>query len=76
MKILTEPEIARSKSLLHEQLGRIARTDLQSWLDTENKNNGEDYSLLMGEAITLSGEVLNIASEQKIGDRADEIELR
>ena len=76
VKILTEPEITRSKSLLREQLGRIARTDLQSWLDTENKNNGEDYSLLMGEAITLSGEVLDIASGQKIGDRADEIELR
>ena len=76
LRIVTEPEISKSKAILKEQLKRIARTQFQSWLDNENRNNAEDYSLLMGEAITLSGEVLQIASGQKIGDPASEVELK
>jgi hypothetical protein len=59
---VTETEVEKSKSVLKEQLSRIARTEIQTWLDSENKNNAEDYSLLMGEAITLTGETLAISS--------------
>lgn len=68
--------MTKSKAILKEQLKRLARTQFQSWLDGENKNNNEDYSLLMGEAITLTGETLSISSGQKIGDPAEEIEIK
>ena len=55
---------------------RLARTEIQSWVDRENKNNNENYSLLMGEAVTLTGEILRISSGQKIGDSASEIEIQ
>lgn len=76
VRIVTEPEIEKSKAILREQLKRIARTQFQSWLDTENKNNAEDYSLLMGEAMTLTGETLSLSSGQKIGDPATEVEIK
>ncbi len=66
----------RSKAILTEQLKRLARVEVQSWIDRENKNNNENYSLLMGESITLTGEVLSLSSGQKIGDSASEIEMR
>lgn len=73
---MTESEIEKSKDILREQLKRIARTQFQAWLDNENKNNAEDYSLLMGESITLTGETLSISSGQKIGDPATEVEIK
>ncbi len=76
LRIVTEPEISKSKAILREQLKRIARAQFQAWLDTENKNNAEDYSLLMGEAITLTGEVLSLSSGQKIWDPATEVEIK
>lgn len=76
IRIVTEPEIEKSKSILREQLKRIARMQFQSWLDTQNKNNAEDYSLLMGEAMTLTGEILSLTSWQKIGDPATEVEIK
>jgi hypothetical protein len=76
IRIITEAEVKKSQSILREQLKRIARTEIQAWLDEENKNNAEDYSLLMGEAITLTGEVIAISSWEKIWDRINEMEIR
>jgi hypothetical protein len=61
--------------MLREQLKRLSRTQLQEWLNEENKNSGENYSLLMGEAVTLTGEVIALAPGKKIGDAAGEVEL-
>lgn len=76
LRVVTGPEVEKSKAILREQLKRIARVQFQAWLDNENKNNAEDYSLLMGESITLTGEILSISSGQKIGDPATEIEIK
>ncbi len=74
--IVTEAEVKKFEWILHEQLLRIARDELQAKLDDNKKNSGEDYALLMGDGITFTGETLSIASGQKYGDIANEIVLR
>ncbi|GAB0174706.1 MAG: hypothetical protein HHAS10_05850 [Candidatus Altimarinota bacterium] len=76
VRIITKPEIEKGKAILREQLKRTARTNLDEWLKNENENNSEDYALLMGEALVLTGETIVIASGEKIGDPADEVELK
>lgn len=74
--IVTEQEFEKSKAILREHLERAARNQVQFWLDEENKNKSQDYSLLMAESISLTGETIAISSWQKIGDAANEIELK
>ena len=66
----------KGKAILREQLKRTARTNLDDWLRSENAKNSEDYALLMGDAVTLDSENIVIASGEKVGDPAEEIELK
>lgn len=74
--VVTEAEVNKFKWVLHEQLMRNARDDLQRQLDENKKNSWEDYALLMGDGISFTGEIIDIASGQKYGDPANEITLR
>ncbi len=74
--VVTEWEVTKFKGILSEQLGRMARTSLQTWLDENNKSDGENFSLLMGDAVSLTGELIEISSGQKMGDFTNEIELK
>jgi hypothetical protein len=47
---------------MREQLSRLARSQLQAWLESENKSNNESYSLLMGDSLSLTGEVMTVSS--------------
>lgn len=76
VRVITKAELEKWKNILREQLKRSARTSLEEWLRSENENNSEDYALLMGEALVLTGENIVIASWEKIGDPAEEIELK
>lgn len=76
IRVLTEAEFEKSKSILREQLRRIARTQLEYWLEAENKNSGESYSLLMAESISFTGETMTLVSWQNIWDPANEIEVK
>ncbi len=74
--VVTEWEFEKFKWIMREQLGRMARTSLQDWLDKSNKDERENFSLLMGDAVSLTGELIEISSGQKIGDFGNEIELK
>lgn len=74
--IVTQWEVKKFEWILHEQLSRIARDQLQAKLDDNKKTSGEDYALLMWDGIVFTGETLSIASGQKYGDIANEIVLR
>lgn len=74
--VVTETEVAKFKGILHEQLLRVARTELQTKLDGNKKDSWEDYSLLMGDGVSFTWETIDISSGQKYGDVANEISLR
>ncbi len=74
--IVTDAEVSKFTGIIKEQLYRTARSTLQVRLDDENKKNGENYTLLMGDMVTYSGETIRIISGQKIGDLANEVELK
>lgn len=74
--VVTEEEVKKFEWILKEQLSRTARTRLQEWLDEQNKNSGEAYSLLSWESVTMTGYTIGIISWQKMGDLANEIELK
>ena len=74
--VVTEAEVQKFKGIMHEQLSRVARTKLQTWIDESNTKWGEQYALLMGDTVTLSGELIDIQWGKKIGDLADDIELK
>lgn len=74
--IVTEEEIQRFKNVLAEQLHKDGRVELQKRLDAEREKTGDDYALLVLDAISFTGVTFEIASGQKIGDVADEIEMR
>ena len=73
--IVTEAEVSKFTGILREQLYRTARSSLQIRLDDENQKNRENYTLLMGDAVTFSGELIRITSGQKIGDLANEVQM-
>lgn len=73
--MVTEDAVRKWQDTLREQLRRISRDNIQAWLDGENKNNHEDYALVMGEPLVFSGETMRITSGQKAWDPADEIEI-
>lgn len=74
--LVTEDEVNKFKGILHEQLLRVARTELQTKLDENKKNSWDDYALLMGDGIAFTGETMDISSGQKYGDVANEISLK
>ncbi len=74
--VVTDTEVAKFTGIIKEQLYRTARSTLQVRLDDENKKNGENYTLLMGDAVSFSGESIKITSGQKIGDLANEVEMK
>lgn len=74
--IVTEAEVEKFKKILHEQLFRVATAELQEKLDSNKKESWEDYSLLMGEGVSFTGETMDISSGQKFWDTANEISLR
>lgn len=74
--IVSEAEIKKFEWILREQLSRVARDELQTKLDENKKNSGEDYALLMWDGISFTGETVSIASGQKYGDIANEVTLR
>jgi hypothetical protein len=76
VRIVTAEDIKKWESIMREQLSRLARSQLQAWLESENKSNNESYSLLMGDSLSLTGEVMTVSSWQKVGDPAEEIEIK
>jgi hypothetical protein len=76
VRVITAAELKKWEGTLREQLGRIARTSLQDWLDSENTSKGEDFAILSGDSISLTGETMVIASGQKVGEPAEEIEIQ
>lgn len=61
---------------MKEQLYRVARNTLQQKLDEKKKSSGDDYALLMGDGVSFTGELYEVSSGQKVGDFAEEIELK
>ena len=74
--VITEAEIQKFRGIMHEQISRVARTKLQSWIETSNTNGGEQYALLMWDSVVFSGETIVINGGKKVGDLADEVELK
>ena len=74
--IVTESEVEKYRGIMREQLSRVSRTKLQSWIDESNIKGNEDYALLMGETISFSDESISLENGRKIGDFADDIELK
>lgn len=74
--IVTEPEINKFKSIMKEQLYRVARTKLQDTLNGNKETLGDDYALLVGEWISYTGETIEMISPYKFGDSATEISLK
>lgn len=74
--LVTEGEIQKFEWILKEQLSRSARTKLQEWLDEQNKNSGESFTLLSGDSVSFTGIAISISSWQKIGDLANEVEMK
>jgi hypothetical protein len=74
--LVTEPEVKKFEWILREQLSRSARAKLQEWLDEQNKNSGESFTLLSWDSVSFTGETHAITSGQKIGDLANEIEMK
>lgn len=74
--VVTEAEVEKFKWIIREQLSRVARTKLQTWIDESNATWGEQYALLMGDAVTFSDETIVLDGGRKIGDLADDVELK
>lgn len=74
--VITEAEIQKFNGIIHEQLSKVARTKLQTWVDESNQKSNENYALLMGDAVKFSEEKVEINGGKKIGDLTDEVELR
>ena len=74
--VVTDDEVKKFTWILREQLYKTAQAKIQTELSQNKEKLGEDYSLLMGDSITFTGELLSLADGKKIGDSADEITLR
>ncbi len=74
--IITDVEVKKLKWILHEQLARIARSRLQTWIEESNTKWAEEYALLMGDAVTLGDESIIIDKGKKIGDLTNDIDLK
>lgn len=67
--------MAKFRGIIHEQLQKIARSSIDSKLGENNQTHNENYSLLMADAVTMTGETITVTSGQKIGDLANDVEL-
>lgn len=74
--IVTQNEVEKLKWLLKEQLHRVARNTLQQKLDENKKSSWDDYVLFSGNAVAFEGDIFEIISWQKVGDLAEEIEIK
>lgn len=73
--IVTKPEMERFHGIIHEQLQKIARSQIDTKIGENNQSHSENYSLLLADAITMTGETISVVSGQKIGDLANDVEL-
>ncbi len=73
--IVTEPELTKFRGIMHEQLAKIARSSIDAKISDSNQVNNENYSLLMADSVTMTGETIDVTSGQKIWDLANEVEL-
>ena len=74
--LVTEEEVEKFKWILREQLYKTARNKLQEVLDGNKKTFGEDYALLVWEAITYTGELIQMTSPYKFWDAATEVTIK
>ncbi len=73
--IVNEAEVKKFQWILKEQLVRVARDTIQNELTQNKEKLWEDYSLLMGEGISFTGETIEMAGWKKYWDSADEVTL-
>lgn len=75
-RILTQEELDSFKTLLQEQLQKLARNNLDKNLQMEHEKTGKDFALLVADAIKFSDINFSIVSGQNVGDITPEIELK
>ena len=74
--IITKWEIDRFQGIIREQLSRVARDKIQTWIKGSNLQGGEEYAILMGESVKLTDETITIDGGKKIWDFTDDVELK
>lgn len=75
-RILTQEEVKNFEKTLSEQLAKIARTEIDRKLLEESTKTGEEFALMIPDAIKLENMRFEIISGQQYGDVTDEVEIK
>lgn len=74
--VLTEQELNGFKKTMEEKLQKDSRDALDKKLATDKETTGEDYAMLVLDTIKYTPAEFEITSGQKVGDTAEEIQLK
>lgn len=74
--ILTEEELQGFRNTIKEKLQKDSREALDVKLASDKATTGEDYAMMIVDMISFTDPEFEIISGQKVGDVAEEIELK
>lgn len=74
--VVSADEIKGFENTMKEKIEKDARDALTAKLAADKASTGEDFAMLVVDTVSFSGTTFEIASGQKIGDVAEEVEMK